>query len=389
MRRLGRTIFTGVCLLPVAVSPAFAELSLSGYAKTSAYWFTVSGRTHEAGEFSRLGVRLQVNGDASYNQVRAKFAVDIDYDFGMLSKDVLFINPFEIYVDLYTTLVDLRVGKQFVFWGTTSWLPPTDVLAPWNFAGMGPEIEDYRVSVPAVKLDFYLGDVTVEGICFYSAAGNRYGPGLTAVQVEPEAKALEGALKVMWPVKTVDFSAGVLLIHDKDGLPVFSPEGMGFDYTRRVAAFTTDGVWVSGRWSLRWELLAQVMEQDKWFGRNNPYRVDAAVEAAWMLTENSKLSLQYRFWKNWNEASPAFVFPEHRLVFTGDVRLFSDMLRIRTTVDAGVDKYSLFVMPILEFRPVDAISFSAGTVVFDGDRATVFGAIDAFDTAFVEVKGYF
>lgn len=114
---------------------------------------------------SRAGTRLQLSvwgGSGSPASYYA--AVDFQLESRMLGdgevrRGAAFdVYPVEMYLNLSKGPLELRIGQQFVFWGRTTWVNPTDVLTAWDYENMASEIEDYRIAPPAVRLNWYLVD---------------------------------------------------------------------------------------------------------------------------------------------------------------------------------------------------------------------------------------
>ncbi|RJP73948.1 MAG: hypothetical protein C4532_03755 [Candidatus Abyssobacteria bacterium SURF_17] len=68
----------------------------------------------------------------------------------------------EFFVDLYFDNLDMRVGKQVVAWGKADSINPTDNVNPQDLSNLFGQ--DQEIGVPAVKLDYYIGDFTIEGV---------------------------------------------------------------------------------------------------------------------------------------------------------------------------------------------------------------------------------
>jgi hypothetical protein len=68
----------------------------------------------------------------------------------------------EFFVDLYFNDFDLRIGKQVVAWGKADSVNPTDNVNPQDLSNFFEQ--DQEIGVPAVKLDYYIGDFTIEGV---------------------------------------------------------------------------------------------------------------------------------------------------------------------------------------------------------------------------------
>jgi len=68
----------------------------------------------------------------------------------------------ELFVDLYFDNFDLRMGKQVVAWGKADSVNPTDNINPQDLSNFFEQ--DEEIGVPAVKLGYYIGDFTIEGV---------------------------------------------------------------------------------------------------------------------------------------------------------------------------------------------------------------------------------
>lgn len=134
---------------------------LGGYVKGYAFEQAV-----DPYDLQRAGARLQLQLSGGSGEPAAYFgAFDFELDSASsrsgdpLQRDVGFeIYPVELYLNLTLGPLELRVGKQFVFWGRTAWVNPTDVISAWDYAHIASEIEDYRVAPAALRLSWYAID---------------------------------------------------------------------------------------------------------------------------------------------------------------------------------------------------------------------------------------
>jgi len=69
----------------------------------------------------------------------------------------------EVYIDLYLGSFDFRLGKQIIVWGKADGINPTDNITPWDFSDFL-DTEDERIGVFALKANYYIGELTLEGI---------------------------------------------------------------------------------------------------------------------------------------------------------------------------------------------------------------------------------
>lgn len=71
----------------------------------------------------------------------------------------------ELYFDLYSDSLDLRIGKQQIIWGKADGVFITDVVSPKDLSNFVlPDFDEIRLGVTAVKADYYLGDFALEGV---------------------------------------------------------------------------------------------------------------------------------------------------------------------------------------------------------------------------------
>jgi len=71
-------------------------------------------------------------------------------------KDSPVIDLRELYMDIFLSDMDIRVGKQFVIWGVFDGIRITDEINPLDFRELVlPDLLDYRVPLWTLKLDYY------------------------------------------------------------------------------------------------------------------------------------------------------------------------------------------------------------------------------------------
>lgn len=133
-----------------------ADLQLHGYAKalgelTLADPYPVGGKAR---------LQADLSGGTSVVGFRALFDLDLDVtslpgdQLGERAAEVSLI-PVECRVDIRGGFLDLSVGKQYVFWGQTDWVNPTDLFTPWDYVHISSELEDYRIAPWAFRATAY------------------------------------------------------------------------------------------------------------------------------------------------------------------------------------------------------------------------------------------
>ena len=156
LRGLLLTLALAAALPAAAASVDRGDLQLHGYAKalgelTLADPYPVGGKAR---------LQADLTGGTSIVGFRAMFDLDLDVTSlpddspGERGAEVSLI-PVECRVDIRGGALDLSVGKQYVFWGQTDWVNPTDLFTPWDYVHISSELEDYRIAPWAFRATAY------------------------------------------------------------------------------------------------------------------------------------------------------------------------------------------------------------------------------------------
>ena len=131
------------------------NVDISGYARN------YTGVIFDSGDFSILQNTLNLNFEKRGSKVAFK-ANPMLYSY---NTDSLKFNMREIYLDLYFDNFDIRIGKQQVVWGKADGVFITDIVSPLNLSEfLLPDFNEIRTGVIASKLDYYIGNSTIEAI---------------------------------------------------------------------------------------------------------------------------------------------------------------------------------------------------------------------------------
>jgi hypothetical protein len=124
----------------------------------------------------------------------------------------------ELYIGLFSSHVDFRIGQQRVAWGRSDFASPNDVLNARDLRDpILTEAELRHVPTPLVRLDFDLGAVTLQLVgtpIFVPDVYDVYGTNWAAVQADAPApiRGLFGSVSPLFdPTKQGAFDA---LVHD-------------------------------------------------------------------------------------------------------------------------------------------------------------------------------
>ena len=142
-----------------------------------------TGVNYDNGDFNMLQNTLNLN----FNLMGDKMALKANPMLYLYGIDSLDFRMREIYLDLYFNSFDIRVGKQQIVWGKADGVFITDIVSPLNLTEfLLPDFDEIRVGVYAAKVDFYLGNSTIEAIWKPVYAGNEF-PGQGSIWYKPPA----------------------------------------------------------------------------------------------------------------------------------------------------------------------------------------------------------
>ncbi len=143
--------------MTLSLALALSALGAEGPVEVHGYAKSVVEVGLKEGELSALA-RLQQDWTGGSDQVDFRAAFDVDVDLAVVAAaDLgdrsagLELVPIELKTGLHKGWYDLVFGKQYVLWGQTDWVNPTDLFTPWDYAHMSSELEDYRVAPWAMR----------------------------------------------------------------------------------------------------------------------------------------------------------------------------------------------------------------------------------------------
>ena len=408
-------------LLPLGIKAQNADLG--GYVKILAH-----PNLNKPYPFDHLGSRLQLHLSGSLNQQAAFYsALDFNYEaagtpsaYDAPRSAGLTVYPVETYLDLFFKYLDVRLGQQFIFWGKTDWVNPTDNINPWDYVNVSAEIEDYRLPVMAAKADFYLGPVDLQAVWlprFLAAKTPLALPdsmgGFAVEQPSvhtPQNKLANSAfaLKADFSFWNVDYALSYYRGFDKNPtlrmafhpLPPNPRFSQTISYGRQQvfgAAFVT----TFDKWAFKGEG-AYFLTQDR-KGKDiflqNPY-VKYVLGADYLPTNDLTLNAQFiqtillQFDKDYELQSrrqmgmPLSTLPdEFSRSLSGRVQYkISDFTSLQLISVYNLKDGDFFVLPILNYALSDGVNIYGGATVFSGPEHSPFGRSKDYSRGFVEVK---
>jgi len=378
--------------------------NLGGYVKTFGYL-----NPNDSLRFDRAGSRLQLKVEDRIGSRAAYFAaMDFNYDAtqarelpGASRSSGLTIYPVEAYVDLFTKHADFRLGQQFIFWGRTDWVNPTDNINPWDYEHISSEIEDYRIPVVAARGNFYLGPVKLQavGVPFFTPDKIP----LQADFINTPAKKLsnsEYGLRLSSYLGTLDYSFSYF--HGYDGTPAMFANYLAMPpepptiYAKYlpIDVYGFDFVTTLGAWAIKGES-AYFQTEDR-NGTNpeikNPY-IESVVGLDYVPTTKLSLTAQlvhnykFHYHSNIERMNPMGADP--RQTFSTAVRAQWDFAKFISWQLIGVYNFhdgDSFTLSFINWDVADGVNLTFGGLVFQGPPNSPFGRSAKQDNIFAEFK---
>jgi uncharacterized protein DUF1302 len=174
--------------IKIKITLLLAILLLSQFAMAQGIDISGFARTYEGvninnGDFSIVQQTLNLNFEKRGNKVTLK-ANPMAY---LYNQDSLSLGLREIYMDMYFKNFDLRLGKQQIVWGKADGVFITDIVSPLNLSEfLLPDFDEIRTGIISAKLDYYIGNSTIEAIWIPQFAPTTRPDANSIWYIEPE-----------------------------------------------------------------------------------------------------------------------------------------------------------------------------------------------------------
>jgi hypothetical protein len=328
------------------------------------------------------------------------------------------VTPVEAYVDFFSELADVRLGRQFIFWGKTDWINPTDNINPWDYQNITAEIEDYRLPVLAAKADIYLGNTDVQLVWLPKFEPNRIPmaipdsiaglPVYHLPEALPENKPenSEAGLRLSASAFHVDYSFSYYYGFEKNPtvrLQMVPVQGrfvhsvsyarqhvFGFDF---VTTFNKLALKGEGAWFLTGD------RDGKDIFAENPY-IKYVLGADYNFSDRLSLNAQFvqiirlKYDRAYEEQTrlswhmPLNNVPEQYVQsLSGRVQYrWNDFLSLQFISVMNLKDSDYFILPIVSYAYADGINLYLGATLFGGPKDSPFGRSKNSSRAFAELK---
>ncbi len=143
-----------VILFTTSIYTNAQKVDISGFART--YEGILLDTT---GNFAIIQQTLNLN----FEKRGEKVAFKANPMLYLYNADSLNFRMREIYAEMYFKKFDVRIGKQQIVWGKADGVFITDIVSPLNLSEfLLPDFDEIRTGVIAAKVDYYIGNSTIE-----------------------------------------------------------------------------------------------------------------------------------------------------------------------------------------------------------------------------------
>ena len=327
----------------------------------------------------------------------------------------------EAYLDYYSPLVDVRLGKQIISWGKADELNPTDNLNPQDLSNITEDKIIRKIGLLALKTDWKFSDYVLEGIwkldfeptqipdpdspwAFFSIPGVTTLPSPT--YPEDELANTEWALKLSRTISLFDFSLSYFNGWENIFTPQFTldpatNQTLLEDLTfNRAKVFGADfagsigsvGVWGEGAYfqtedeegedpSLKNPYFQYVLGADYTFAHKIKVNLQYLKEIITRIDNEEEREQEEEIISRLGIGMPL----QEALTFRLEKKfgqIESHKIELFTIWD--LKENGLLLKPALTLSPADAFFIEVGTVIFTGEEGSIFQNFDHNDELYLK-----
>ena len=327
----------------------------------------------------------------------------------------------EAYIDYYSTLVDIRLGRQVIAWGTADEINPTDILNPQKMTNITDLKSTRKIGLFMVKADWRYHDYALQTIWKpefdYMHLPELDSPwaffSLPGVVTLPEPDVPENTLENHeWAVKLshtgTRFDYSLSYVYGWDN--IFTPE-IGFDAAMQQVTLQSlrfyrtqmgggDMAGNLGSIGIWGEAAFFLTEDDQGDDPDvkNPY-FQYIIGTDHTFDNGVKIALQYfqelitKIDDDAEETSEEDIISK---LGNGMPLQQAMTLRLEKKFGAGETKDvelfmiydlkydGLLLKPSFSFSPQDAVTIELGVVIFNGDSTSIFGRFEDNDKVYAK-----
>ena len=330
----------------------------------------------------------------------------------------------EAYVDIYEFLfpvLDVRIGKQIIVWGTADRINPTSNICPSDLSDLFNWGE--KLGIPAFLMNLYIGDLIITGVYspvftptllpqnFQQMAGVSLGTNTLEVPGQVLGETQQVGMRVNLPVATFDFS--VSYYFGRYSIPVVYEVNVQTDQTIESTKSNFPRLHVAGL-----DFSGGLFDMGLWGELGvfipEPYSTKAYYNhpiAGWTLTDDiaSELYLRYVLGTDYTFENGLYINFQFAYGFDHEIgkdqqndyfitrvekSFFDDKLKIIPltlvfTISEWSDipnNYGIGWIPEIQFYPSDNLEFDLGCYLLHGSGGNIFNNLKDEDALFFKAK---
>ncbi|MCD4828968.1 MAG: hypothetical protein K8R90_06015 [Candidatus Cloacimonetes bacterium] len=397
--------FIIVALMLTAVLNLNAQSSQVGFVRT--HFATLVG---EDAEYAVLENTLEWK--LGYKKGNTAFSVSSALTHDGLS-DELDISLRQAWFDIYFDNVDIRLGRQQIIWGKADGAFITDVISPRDLSEfILPDFEEIRIAVTAAKLNWYLGNSTLEAVwipAFQATilpdSSSIWAPSLpdfpmpatfdySKATVNDKPANSEAALKFSYMGSSMDFEIMAAYLWDDNPTMHLYPQADNTlkavpQHHRLPLAGTSLGKPVGG---------AVVRSESAYYFGKKFASEDLAANG---ICERDFVHYLVGYDHNWFEINVSFQFIQEYILdydesirndeFTSTATFLASKTFLRETLELslfsyyGVNEQDALLRPKFSYDIADGFNFLLGANIFIGDEGR-FGQYNANDMVYLKIR---
>ncbi len=408
--------------ITLVIFAMLSQVAMAQKADISGFARSYEGVNVESGDFSIIQQTLNLN----IEKRGEKVAFKADPMMYLYNSDSLQLNLREVYMDMYFKNFDLRIGKQQVVWGKADGVFITDIVSPLNLTEfLLPDFDEIRTGVIATKLNYYIGNSTLEAIWIpqFTPTTSPYANSIWYIQpdfpapttfdwsrstINPSLENSELFLK--WSAMTSELDFELMGGYTWDDIPTMHVQKIfGIDSTTMPPSPTLTGLTITPQYhrltvaggSFSTEIKGVIFRGEgafysgKYFQTEDPIATDALVQKDYLNyvagidfnIGNVKLSTQ--FIQNYILDHNTFM-SENEFQNTATIMARYDMMRETLHLELfsyiGLSENDALIRPKITYDFDDSFSLLLGANVFLGDEDGRFGQYQDNSMVYAKVK---
>lgn len=334
------------------------------------------------------------------------------------------LNLQEAYIDYYSEIFDIRIGKQIISWGKADELNPTDILNPEDLSNIFDEKSIRKIGIFGIKLDLKLFDTVITGIYvpdiqfhklpepgstwdFFLIGMKKLGLTTLPDTLYPENRldTSEWAIKMSKTVENFDFSISfadtldnffsIMMKMVSPG--IFIPDKIYYNRTQMLAADFAASLFDFGIWAE----IAYFITKDK-YGVDpfikNPY-LQYVFGMDYTLFFDIKVNIQYfredptcinddgeRELEKSSISSSGLSIPVKQAVTMRLAKSFgeADANSLEIFCIWDVEEKGMMAGPKILISPIDAFKIEFGAIILDGQENSIFNIFNMNDEVYAK-----